>query len=154
MSVSFGVKKYLFQCLHPDVSEYYTSDADNFACDAGIDLYCPEDLIVPANKRAFKVGLGVAIQPNDDIASMLCLRSSTGKNTPLRLSNQIGIIDVSYRGELIAYVDNHASDDFEIEKGRRLFQLVDFMGRKTEYTLVDSLSETERGTGGFGSTGI
>jgi len=79
-------------------------------------------------------------------------RSSIAK-TPLRLSNSIGLIDSGYRGEIMAAVDNIKTEDYTVEPGQRLFQLVAMDGASIHFELVDELSETTRGSGGFGSTG-
>ena len=79
-------------------------------------------------------------------------RSSISK-TPLRLCNSIGLIDAGYRGEIIAAVDNIKKESYKINVGERLFQLVAMNGSKINFELVSKLTETDRGTGGFGSTG-
>ena len=79
-------------------------------------------------------------------------RSSIAK-TPLRLCNSIGLIDGGYRGEIMAAVDNIKDEDYKIEKGQRLFQLVAMDGSPVKFELVDKLTDTTRGEGGFGSTG-
>ena len=79
-------------------------------------------------------------------------RSSLSK-TPLRLANSVGIIDSSYRGEIMAAVDNISEKDFEIKQGQRLFQLCSPTLEPINYIITDNLSETKRGEGGFGSTG-
>ena len=89
-------------------------------------------------------------------------RSSTGAKTNLRLSNSVGVIDSGYRGELCALVDcfgdvHHSpTDQVRLEKGNRNFQLVAYNGFPIHVNLVDNesdLGNTERGEGGFGSTG-
>ena len=79
-------------------------------------------------------------------------RSSISK-PPLRLCNSIGLIDAGYRGEIIAAVDNIKEQPYKINVGERLFQLVAMNGSKINFELVSELTETDRGTGGFGSTG-
>jgi dUTP pyrophosphatase len=79
-------------------------------------------------------------------------RSSIGK-TPIRLANAVGLIDVGYRGEIIAIVDNIKTEDYTVEPGQRLFQLVAMDGSPIHFELVEKLSDTTRGGGGFGSTG-
>ena len=79
-------------------------------------------------------------------------RSSISK-TPLRLSNAVGLIDAGYRGEIMAAVDNIKDSSYRLEKGQRLFQLVSMNGESIHFDLVDTLSDTLRGEGGFGSTG-
>jgi len=77
-----------------------------------------------------------------------------GSKTSLRLSNSVGIIDAGYRGTLKAIVDNIDKDNgVTIPKGTRLLQICSPTLQPITYEVVDSLSETSRGTGGLGSTG-
>ena len=73
--------------------------------------------------------------------------------TPLRQSNSIGIIDAGYRGHLMVPVDNISNEDYIIKSGERLFQIVHPSLEPIKVELVDEVSDTERGSGGFGSTG-
>ena len=70
------------------------------------------------------------------------------------MSNSIGLIDGGYRGEIMAVCDNIKSEDYIVEKGQRLFQLVATDSSIIEYELVEELEMTTRGSGGFGSTGL
>ena len=79
-------------------------------------------------------------------------RSSISK-TPIRLCNSVGLIDAGYRGEIMAAVDNIKQEDYTISVGQRLFQIVAMDGSPLSFELVDELSSTSRGAGGFGSTG-
>ena len=79
-------------------------------------------------------------------------RSSLSK-TPLRLANSVGLIDAGYRGEIMAAVDNIKDFAYEVEIGQRLFQIVAMDGSAIHFELGAHLSETNRGTDGFGSTG-
>ena len=82
-------------------------------------------------------------------------RSSVSK-TPLRLSNSVGIIDAGYRGNLGAFVDNISANNYNVEKGTRLFQICAPNLEPIHVELVSSendLGNSERGSGGFGSTG-
>ncbi len=83
-------------------------------------------------------------------------RSSMGSKTPLRLSNQIGVIDSGYRGSLMACTDNISDKEYVINKHDRLLQIVSFTGEPMIVNIVNSVDElnyTKRGDGGFGSTG-
>ena len=84
---------------------------------------------------------------------LLVPRSSIYQKHPLRLCNAIGLIDAGYRGEIMAAVDNIKFESYEVEKGQRLFQLVSMDGGPIYFELVDILSISKRGEGGFGSTG-
>ena len=98
------------------------------------------------------IHLQIACENTDNKPYLLMPRSSIAK-TPLRLCNSIGLIDGGYRGELMTVVDNVKTEDYTVEPGQRLFQLVAMDGSPIHIEIVDELSETTRGSGGFGSTG-
>jgi len=130
------------------------NDIKNYKDDAGFDLYCPEQLLIEP-KETTLIKLGIACEMTDDYlptSYMLVPRSSISK-TPLRMANSIGIIDAGYRGEIMGAVDNISDEDYMISPGDRLFQLVHPTLYPISAELVDKLSDTERGDGGFGSTG-
>lgn len=137
--------------LYEDYLNERSESYDNTA--SGFNTICVEDQVIPANSFANKIKLGIVCQPEDKHGYLLCLRSSTGKNTKLRLSNQIGIIDENYRGEIMALVDNFNNEDYKIQKGERLFQLVFPNLKPFSVELVNYINETDRGCNGFGSTG-
>ncbi|MEE8335051.1 MAG: dUTP diphosphatase [Candidatus Neomarinimicrobiota bacterium] len=119
--------------------------------DAGLDLFIAREQVILAGESAL-IHLKIACESLDGQPFLLLPRSSISK-TPLRLSNSIGLIDGGYRGEIIAAVDNIKTYDYTVNKGQRLFQLVGMDGSPVHYEIVDTLSETSRGRGGFGSTG-
>jgi dUTP pyrophosphatase len=119
--------------------------------DVGLDIPMLESVTIPANTKAFKIKLKIKTEPTHGY--MLIPRSSIVK-TPLRLSNSVGIIDMSYRGELMAVVDNIKNEDFTLNYGSCYFQIVSFDGNLPEMNIVSELSDTSRSTGGFGSTTI
>ena len=137
--------------LNNSALEMYREHGHFHPGDAGLDLYILEELTIePGETKPIK--LGVACEPQDGKAYYLLPRSSISK-TPLRLANSIGLIDGGYRGELMAMCDNIKTDPYTVEKGQRLFQIVACDSSPITYELVDDLSETSRGSGGFGSTG-
>ena len=155
--------KLLLRALNDEVKALYHDDAletsnanrENRG-DAGLDLYCPGDLTVPPHETA-KIDLKVqceGLSDNDgrNVCYYLYPRSSISK-TPLRLANSVGIIDAGYRGNIMAVVDNISNEPFYIQKGQRLFQICGRFLEPINLTLVDTLSNSERGNGGFGSTG-
>ena len=87
-----------------------------------------------------------------NVSFMLVPRSSIWR-TSLRQANSIGIIDAGYRGHIMVPVDNISNEDYIIKPGERLFQIVHPLLKPIEVELTDTLSETERGSGGFWSTG-
>ena len=136
--------------------------------DAGIDIFVTNDVFFPP-KTQIRVPLGIHCEmlkttkiylPSGEgtttlepCSFFLLPRSSISK-TPLRVSNSIGLIDAGYRGELQAPLDNISDDDYLIKKGTRLFQIVNPALTSFRHIEVsESLSETQRGEGGFGSTG-
>ncbi len=131
--------------------ELYENHSHFHAGDAGLDLFVVEDQIIPARSTQ-PIPLQIACENLDNKAYYLFPRSSISK-TPLRLANSIGLIDGGYRGELIGMVDNIYDKDFHIKRGERYFQLVAVDSSPIEFELVDNLSESSRGEGGFGSTG-
>ena len=150
--------------LNPDndeICELYHDDALSSSNservgrgDAGLDLYCPSDLVVGPGETKF-IDLKIrceALKEGRNISYYLYARSSISK-TPLRLANSVGIIDAGYRGNIIAAVDNHSSEPYQVQKGQRLFQIVAPGLEAIKLHLVDDLSNSERGENGFGSTG-
>lgn len=133
------------------IKAIYANHGYFHAGDAGLDLFTPSKIVCPA-KTTTKIDLGIKCEPSEVKAFYLWPRSSISK-TPLRLANSIGLIDSSYRGSIIAVVDNISNVDYTVELGERLFQIVDPSCNGITMELVDELSETTRGEGGFGSTG-
>ena len=125
----------------------YDKAVRNNSC--GLDIPTPTTQIIPGLSRAFSIHLEIKTEPNHSY--MLLPRSSITK-TPLRLANSVGIIDIGYRGELIAKVDNLSDEDYTIEAGHCYFQIVAFDGNLVTWELVSNLSPSIRGERGFGST--
>jgi len=148
----------------------------NVEGDAGVDLYFPEEVIIPAKELGVKVDLQIQAEMVQAVRSsltknippemlesmniqdrylsyMVVPRSSIIK-TPLRMSNSVGIMDAGYWGNFMVPIDNLSDEDFVIEKHTRLFQVVSANLDSISIELVRKLSSTSRGTGGFGSTGI
>ncbi len=137
--------------------ELYTSRETEsaFGADAGWDLHCTTDATInPGETVHIDFGIGVSCTMNGDtpIPLLLMPRSSISK-TPLRLANSIGLIDAGYRGNLKAAVDHRGTEPYTIKRGDRLFQLVAMPTQGMGWSTVGELDATERGDGGFGSTG-
>ena len=133
------------------VRELYETHSHFHAGDAGLDLFVVEDQVIPGHSTT-PIHLQIACENLDNKAYYLFPRSSISK-TPLRLANSIGLIDGGYRGELVGMVDNIYDKDFHIKRGERYFQLVAVDSSPIDFELVEELSESSRGEGGFGSTG-
>ena len=143
--------KLRIKAFNDRAKELYENHSHFHAGDAGLDLFVVEDQIIPA-KSTQPIPLQIACENLDNKAYYLFPRSSISK-TPLRLANSIGLIDGGYRGELIGMVDNIYDKDFRIKRGERYFQLVAVDSSPIDFELVEELSESSRGEGGFGSTG-
>ena len=143
--------KLLIKPLNDLAREYYNNHNHFHKGDAGLDLYVLEDQTFKAGETA-KIKLGISCESMDGKGYFLFPRSSISK-TPLRLANSIGLIDGGYRGEIMAVCDNIKDYDFSISKGDRLFQLVSADLSTIEFEIVKELSDSTRGSGGFGSTG-
>lgn len=143
--------KLRIKAFNARAKELYENHSHFHSGDAGLDLFVVEDQIIPARSTQ-PIPLQIACENLDNKAYYLFPRSSISK-TPLRLANSIGLIDGGYRGELIGMVDNIYDKDYHIKRGERYFQLVAVDSSPIEFELVDNLSESSRGEGGFGSTG-
>lgn len=121
--------------------------------DACADLYALEDVDVNAHTYGNKIRTGVSIQLPEGWVAMIFPRSSIGAKTPFRLSNSVGIIDSGYRGELGVLFDNTSDNVTSIKKGDRIAQLLVMPSYRFLPKVVDILEDSDRGEGGFGSTG-
>lgn len=146
-------------CILPEderVREMYDSHTTFHEGDSGIDVYFTEDINMEGISTKI-VSLGISCEAFDNegdknVSYYLYPRSSISR-TPLRMSNSVGIIDAGYRGTLKVAVDNTGAEPFTINRGDRLFQICSPDLSPIHMSVVTSLSETTRGTGGFGSTG-
>lgn len=118
---------------------------------AGLDLYCPFHIKVPADSQK-KIPLGIAVEIPQGYMGLLAPRSSMSK-TPLRCANSVGIIDADYRGELSIAYENISCSDYTIFRGDRIAQLIIVPIAIVDVEEAQTLRETERGAGGYGSTG-
>ena len=146
----------LIKCDNKELYDLYKELENKSSADSGIDLYCPNDLYINSHSQVC-INFNISCEIIDNITGenlpyWLVPRSSIVK-TPLRMSNSIGLIDQGYRGNIMAYVDNISNEQYFIEKNRRLFQLVSPTLQSMKVKVVDELSSTSRGSGGFGSTG-
>lgn len=121
--------------------------------DAAADIYAAETITLKAHSLANLIKTGVRIALPTGWVAYIVPRSSIGMKTPLRLSNSVGVIDESYRGPLGVIYDNISDSDYTINAGDRIAQLIIMPVYHFKANVVDTLPETERGEGGFGSTG-
>ena len=119
---------------------------------AGMDIVSAEDVtIAPGARHAVATGLSVAIPHGFEI--QVRPRSGLAFKHGITVPNTPGTIDSDYRGELKVLLINHGSEDFAISRGDRVAQLVLAPVVQAAWSEVEELDATERGAGGFGSTG-
>lgn len=129
-----------------DLPAYATSGA------AGMDVVSAEDVtLTPGMRHAVATGLSVAIPGGYEI--QVRPRSGLAFKYGITVPNTPGTIDSDYRGELKVLLINHGTEDFVITRGERVAQLVLAPVTQALWQEVETLDNTERGSGGFGSTG-
>ena len=125
------------------------------AGDAGCDLIAAEETILaPGGGRAL-VPTGIAIALPEGYAGFIQPRSGLASKNGVTCLNSPGLIDSGYRGELkVLLINTDPVNTFEVKRGERIAQLVIQKVEQAEFVEMEDLSQTERGDGGFGSTGI
>lgn len=119
---------------------------------AGYDLYASDGTyIMPGQTRLIPTGL--AIQPPEGFCAKIYARSGLATKRGLRPANCVGVCDEDYTGEYMVALHNDSPEMQTIEAGERIAQLIFEKYYSVEFKEVDSLDKTERGSGGFGSTG-
>lgn len=122
--------------------------------DAGLDLYAAESRTLAPGERAL-VGTGVAIAIPEGCAGFVQPRSGLAINRGLGLVNSPGLIDSHYRGEIkVIAINLDPSEPLEIARGEKIAQLVIQPVVRADVVEVSELDDTQRGEGGFGSTGV
>ena len=121
---------------------------------AGADLYaCLEGAITIAPGETVFVPTGIAMEVPKGCAGLVFARSSLGAKRGLAPANKVGVIDSDYRGEFFVALHNHGKLPQEIAHGERIAQLLIVPVFTPGFEEVSELSDTQRGSGGFGSTG-
>jgi dUTP pyrophosphatase len=121
--------------------------------DSGYDLFVCEELTIQPWSTGM-IHLGLSAQPTDTTSGYYLYPRSSISKTPLGLANCVGIIDNGYRGEICAIVRNYSNQPFVVNLGDRYFQLCAPDLKPIEIQIVNTLGNSVRGEGGFGSTGL
>ena len=109
--------------------------------------------IAPGARALIPTGLSISPESSEYVA-VIAARSGLGIKKGISLSNGIGVIDSDYRGEICVGLINHGSEPFEVRRGDRIAQMMFMPVATAAFTVVETLDETARGVGGFGSTGV
>ncbi|MBO5457783.1 MAG: dUTP diphosphatase [Clostridia bacterium] len=121
---------------------------------AGADLYAlTEEELVFAPGETKLVRTGLAMEIPEGYAGLIYARSGLASKRGLAPANKVGVVDADYRGEIMVALHNHSNTEQKIAPQERIAQLVITPFLKAEFEERESLSDTVRGSGGFGSTG-
>ena len=121
---------------------------------AGLDLkavLAEAVTLAPLERKIIGTGLKIALPEGYD--AQVCPRSGLAAKHGITVLNAPGTIDADYRGEIGVILVNLSNEPFTVEPGERIAQLIIAQYTQIQWTLVNNLEETERGAGGFGSTG-
>ena len=140
--MSLKVKKLTYDAIVP------TRGSDGAV---GYDLYSSEDAIVPNQAGRALVGTGITVVLPQGVYGRVAPRSGLAVKHCINVG--AGVIDPDYTGEIKVVLFNHGSNDFEVKKGDRIAQLVLERCETPPIEEINIVEDTERGSGGFGSTG-
>ena len=122
---------------------------------AAMDLHaCLEEAVtIPAGgRRVIPTGIAIAL-PSPDYVALIYARSGLGVKHGVAPANCVGVVDSDYRGEVMVGLQNAGEADYTIQPGDRIAQLMIAPVVRAQVSLVEELDDTQRGAGGFGSTG-
>ena len=136
------------------LSEHAITPRRSSASAAGADLYAllSEPLEIAPGDTAF-IPTGISAEIPEGYAGFVFARSGLASKVGLAPANKVGVVDSDYRGEIIVALHNHSDSSATVCSGDRVAQLVVMPVVTADYIEADELSGTERGAGGFGSTG-
>lgn len=143
----FKIKKLYEDTIIPTKGSEYS---------AGYDLYArlnQTEVLIIAPHATVKIGTGIAICPPNGMFSAIFARSGLATKQGLRPANCVGVVDEDYRGEVIVALHNDSEEVRTINNGDRIAQLVLLPYWSQDFIISDDLGQTDRGDGGFGSTG-
>lgn len=139
------VKKINQNAKLPSYGSEYAAGADLYAC-------TDTDIIVNAGETVF-VHTGIAVELPIGTVGLVYARSGLACKKDLAPANKVGVIDCDYRGEILVAIHNHGKEPRTISDGERIAQFVVTPYYTAAFEEAETLSETVRNTGGFGSTG-
>lgn len=122
---------------------------------AGADLYaCLDDPMTVKPGESVFVPTGIAMEVPVGCAGLIYARSGLACKRGLAPANKVGVVDSDYRGQIVVVLHNHGQQSQTVEHGERIAQMVITPVITPMYELSDELSDSDRGAGGFGSTGL
>lgn len=144
--VKVNIKKSNEKAIVPTYGSEYAAGADLYACN--------EEKIIIKPHETVLIKTGIAMEIPEGYAGLIYARSGIASKRGLAPANKVGVVDSDYRGEVMVALHNHSEKDGEIEPFERIAQLVVAPFLKVDFEEAEELSDTVRGTGGFGSTGV
>ncbi len=145
LKTSVNIKKLNENAIVPTYGTEFSAGADLYACSG-------KDTIIGAHETAM-IHTEIAVEIPEGYVGLVCARSGLALKRGLAPANKVGVIDSDYRGELMVALHNHTGEEAVIEDGERIAQLLILPYLTAEFNVKETLEETVRGTGGFGSTG-
>ncbi|NLB80686.1 MAG: dUTP diphosphatase [Clostridiaceae bacterium] len=143
--------KYLSDKIGKEIqAPFYATDGS-----AGMDLAACIDndiILKPGDRYAVPTGIAIAL-PSNEFVGLIIVRSSFGLKHGITLPNAVGVIDSDYRGEILVALTNISNKPYTIKMGERIAQLLILPVCLANITVCNNLPKTQRGEGGFGSTG-
>ena len=145
MNFCVNIKKLNEKAVLPTYGSEFSAGADLYACEGG------DITIAPGETRLVHTGISMAIPCG--FVGLIYARSGLACKRGLAPANKVGVIDSDYRGEIMVALHNHSNEPQTICDGERIAQIVFTAYMGADFLEVDELDSTERGEGGFGSTG-
>lgn len=145
MTAQVKIKKLSEKATVPTYGSPYSAGADLYACEDSTVTINPHETVL--------VHTGLSFEIPEGFAGFIHARSGLATKKGLAPANKVGIIDADYRGEVMVSLHNHTNIPQSVEPGERVAQMVIAPFLKADFIESEALSDTERGTGGFGSTG-
>ena len=145
MSIKVNIKKLNERAVVPSYGSEFSAGADLYACtDGTVEIQPHTTVVIPT---------GIAIELPVGHAGLIYARSGLATKKGLAPANKVGVVDSDYRGEVKVALHNHSEEVQSVEYGERIAQLVITPYLTAQFVESETLSETVRGEGGFGSTG-
>ena len=121
---------------------------------AGADLYaCLDAPVTIRPGQTVFIHTGLAMEVPEGYAGLVYARSGLACKKGLAPANKVGVVDTDYRGEIMVALHNHSSEEIAVNHGERIAQMIITPYLKALYEVAEELEDTDRGAGGFGSTG-
>ena len=140
-----NIKKLNEKAVVPTYGSEFSAGADLYAC-------ADEPIVIEAGKTVL-VHTGIAMEIPAGYVGLVFARSGLASKKGLAPANKVGVIDSDYRGEIMVALHNHSAEDKTVDAGERIAQIALVPYLTADFNVVDDLSDTARGAGGFGSTG-